>query len=709
MASDDALPHGRPSCRTQRAFQDIPLPDQRSFFGSKSSKKSLHKTSGDKLVWFSPVHSPLLSPVREKTPTLKKKVRQSSIFSIQSRGKGSIESEEPTSPKVSCIGQVRAHRKDKDPVADAVKKKSSQSKPGSMSPARFFASPGRASKWGSLFGSRKDSPRSPLGYGEGEVSCLGLPFENRSALQTDKTCDFLARSLDLYEEECRSSDITYQNKVTQSSRSVSDHPLEKQDICASSDGSSGMYTGEELDSCSLASTSFVYSSQQKGTCEMSGIAMASTSDDFDHCQPSTPGNKSHDDHPVKRKALKQKLTYEELPSLHCGAFTKQNLKISVEVVPETWLWRNGERLRPDSTSHLSCIPDRSESTSREDLQKTQLDEPNMPVSPCGNTHAFTRNADNSTDRQILPGQCCVPGSGNANTPGGTNDSSEAAIALPLVGSKCQILDVEDEKKNNAQHNLMVEPCQSRVAASSCCTDSDAVKEKSEKFRSFALCQDGVLFVQSSVGFECEAKGAQIEKQQMQRSFAGCQDGAHGVQSSVGFECEAKGAQNGKQQVHFGYPKNEADVENQDMLGSWAVKPVHQTVRRTGVGVGKENYRSACLQSFEKSLPSLHIKEEGKQIWSILKGRKNEGFPAPPFSALILLGYDQSNASKDMGCKDEELLKGILELGRLSFHGSGKHYQALNSDAAFNRSRSVTSHRTVIRLQRCNSDPCRSSG
>ncbi|KAI5056158.1 hypothetical protein GOP47_0029679 [Adiantum capillus-veneris] len=668
MASEEAPPHGRYWGRPPRAFQDIPTSEQRSFFGSNSSKKTQQKTMNDKLVWFSPVHSPLLSPAREKTlQSVKKKVRQSSIFSIQSRGKGSIEAEEPTSPKVSCIGQVRAHRKDKDPFADAVKKKSSQSKPGSMSPARFFASPGRASKWGSLFGSRKDSSQSSSGYGEGEVSCFALPFESRSGVQTDKTCAFLARTLDPY-LEARSSDDLYKNKLMQSSKSVSNYQFKKQGNDAAADGYIGTHARDEVDSHMSTSTGFGRISQRNGAYEMSGTAMTTGIDNSVVCQRSSLENSSNDDRDHgKHIASRQKLTYEELPSLHCGAFTKQNMKISVEVVPETWLWRNGERLRPDSTSHLSCIPDQSVSTSREDSQKAQRDEPNMPLSPCGDTQSCARDAEECADQQILIGSHLLSSGSGSRT-------FVKANAIPVDDSTCQLLDSEDERKNATQHTSLIEPSQSHVA-SPCCTHIAAVKEKNGELR----------------------------------SSAGCQGGANGVQSSPGFGSGTNGTPSGKQQVHFEKLKSEADVvKSRGTLGTSEVKPGHQTVRRVGGDVGKENYSIAFPQLFERSRPSVNSKEDGKQFWSMFKGRKNEAFSGQPFSALILVGYDQSTASKGMGCKDEELLKGILEVGRLSLQCSGKYFQVLNSDAAFNRSRSVTSHRTVIRLQRCNSDPCRSS-
>lgn len=660
MAAEEAPPHGRSSSRAPRPFRDIQASEARSFFASKSSKKSQQKIPSDKLVWFSPVHSPLLSPAREKTlQSVKKKVRQSSIFSIQSRGKGSIEAEEPTSPKVSCIGQVRAHKKDKDPFSDAVKKKSSQSKPGSMSPARFFASPGRSSKWGSLFGSRKDScasTPSSSGYGEGGVSCFGLPFEARSAFQTDKTCAFLARSLDLFEER-GNLDNFHKDKEAQLSR---DYGFEKQGMYAVADGCTGGPTHHEVESHACAATSFSnYSSQHEEAYVMACASMPNESEhhgkklttNYEPRQNASFEKSAHEDcHRGKSPASKQRLTYEELPSLHCGPSSKKNMKVSVEVVPETWLWRNGERLRLDGTSHLGCVPEQSVSTGREHVENVQQGgEANMAISPCCESQVDSRVAEECVDHQVLPFQSQLADIGTLDKLGQSGDSLVEAESVPVVA--CQPVDANDQKKDD-----------SHVAALPYCTHTAPLKEKSEESRTSRGSQGG-----------------------------------------------ANGAQNGKERVHFEKPESVADVEkNRGVSGSFVVKPGQQMLRRIGVDVGKENYSIALPQLLEKSLPSLHSKEDGKRLWSIFKSRKSDPYSAQPFSALILVGYDQCAASKDTGRKDEELLKGIIEVGRLSFHGSGKYFQVLNSDAAFNRSRSATSHRTVVRLQRCNSDPCRPS-
>ncbi|KAH7302318.1 hypothetical protein KP509_23G067100 [Ceratopteris richardii] len=144
-----------------------------------------------------------------------------------------------------------------------------------------------------------------------------------------------------------------------------------------------------------------------------------------------------------------------------------------------------------------------------------------------------------------------------------------------------------------------------------------------------------------------------------------------------------------------------------MPGISDVKWGQPYLNRFDIGLGKENYSIALPQLLEKSISSLHSVEDGKRFWNIFKSKRSKPLSPQPFGAVILLGYDQSTSLKDTRQSDEELLKGILEVGRLSFHGSGKHFQVLKGDTGFNRSRSATSHRTVMRLQRCNSDPCRS--
>eukprot|EP00250_Pteridium_aquilinum_P017569 c23689_g2_i1 orf=229-2067(+) len=611
MAAEETLPYGRSPSRASRIGQDTVTLDKRSFFGQKSSRKSQQKTTSDKLVWFSPVHSPLLSPGREKAVQIaKRKVRPSSIFSIQSRAKGSIEeAEEPTSPKVSCIGQVRAHKKDKDPFADASKKKIPQSKPGSMSPARFFASPGRSSKWGSLFGSRKDSCASPSSTGYGvdyQVERQNNPWA----------------AVDGYFDRYTHDEADPHVFVEARAPAGVDHniPLKK--------GASAY--------------------------EKSHVTHDVKSCDADrHAGPdkSLQEQRHHGKPPIS----KQRLTYEELPSLHCSASAKQNMKISVEVVPETWLWRNGERLRPDSTSHLNSVPDRSTSTSREEPQKAQEEEVNTPASPHSQAQPCIREAEECADYQILLSQPENTSSKANIKEDKSSFTSVDAGLLPIDDTTYKSM-VGNEKKNDAQQNCTDESHQLHLVSLPPRTHMGAPEEKL-------------------------------------RSRDGGSGGNH--QARVLLHCDKL--------------KGEVDLEkHQFLLGSSDVKSGHhRTLRRVGLDVGGQNY--GFPQLAEKKLSSNHSNEDGKRLWSIFKGRKSEAFSAQPFSALILVGYDQPiNSTGHKVTNDEELLKGILEVGRLSFHGTGKYFQVLKSDAEFIRSRSATSHRTVIRLQRCNSDPCRPS-
>eukprot|EP00249_Psilotum_nudum_P029169 c39565_g1_i1 orf=1-660(-) len=96
---------------------------------------------------------------------------------------------EPTSPKVTCIGQVRVKQKQSRTWETVMQEFESfreevfrklKIKVVSSSPRRSCSSPSRSLKWGPLFGSKKESnshvwPRFPLHF-----SCFGLPCDTRT-------------------------------------------------------------------------------------------------------------------------------------------------------------------------------------------------------------------------------------------------------------------------------------------------------------------------------------------------------------------------------------------------------------------------------------------------------------------------------------------------------------------------------------------------
>lgn len=609
MAAEETPSYGRSSSRVSRAVQETSL-EQRSLFGNTTAKKSQQKAASDKLVWFSPVRSPLLSPARDKTLQMsRKKVRNSSIFSIQSRAKGSVEAEEPTSPKVSCIGQVRASKNDRDPCADLGKKKIPVSRPGSVSPARFFTSPGRASKWGSLFGSRKDSCCTP------SLSVYSGDYQPEKPDARGATGSYFDR----YTHDAAESRVFGEAR----SFAAAKHNISRKDGASASEKLYDLDIHED------------YKDSKKVTM---------------HVEPDHTGKGVGPEVPLqehqrsgKSPVSKQRLTYEELPSLHCGASMKPNMKISVEVVPETWLLRNEERSRPNSNLQSCYVPECSTNTSREDYQEAQGEQMSSPKSPRSKAQPHTTEGEQCAHIQDISDLTSV-GTGSA--------------LMDNFTCKPSLVDGDREVDKRIRH---VDEASVTVPS---CSVANVCEEESKGIR--------------SSGDEGGAHGPQLDKHQPLRSES---------------------------------PEGEADVEKlRTLLGSSElIKNRHRRLRRVSPDVGKKNFGIAIPQLFDKKSPSSA--EDGKHLRSIFKGRKSDAFTAQPFSALILVGYDSPIASKDGVVKsshDEELLKGILEVGRLSFHSSGRYFQVLKGDAAFIRSRSATSHRPAITLPRCNSDPCRPS-
>ena len=73
-----------------------------------------------------------------------------------------------------------------------------------------------------------------------------------------------------------------------------------------------------------------------------------------------PSSKLHGGAPtLAQHGVTHKSTYEQLPPLQSGICNIQDLKVSLEVVPETWLARDGERLRAGAARAQPCLPDHS--------------------------------------------------------------------------------------------------------------------------------------------------------------------------------------------------------------------------------------------------------------------------------------------------------------------------------------------------------------
>ncbi|KAH7278081.1 hypothetical protein KP509_38G023400 [Ceratopteris richardii] len=501
-----------------------------------------------------------------------------------------------------------------------------------MSPARFFMSPGRSTKWGSLFGSRKDSrsstPRSSV-YSEGEVSCFGWAFESRSMLHTDRTCAFLARSLNALHEYRSSEDICSiescsdaQNNVytVQTSERVDSDSL----LTAIGEGCSSHMNeayGHDRSCASLAVEGHddeqKFSVQPEPCCSKESLV-----EDYNHDKPP-----------------KQKFMYNELPSLYCASSASQNMKISDDIVPETWLWRACERLQTDTASHLSCGSKQNMASSREDSETAKQVEVNCSPSSSAKPQDFTRIAQAVYQRTGL---------------------HNPHVDVSCSHTECTTDDEPVTKHDETNNNL-------EVSSRTECRHSDTtllpsfvnipvalLKEDREKFMGFSGFDEGIMHSDN----------------REHKAF-----------------CEKLELEKGLQEPYH-------------------LKTSHRMMRQCVVDIGKEKYTIAFPQLYGKNQSPLSV-EDGKQSWCIFKNR-SRAYPPQSFSALILLGYNQSVSLKDVQNSDEEFLKGIFELGRLSFKGSSKYLQVLKADTAFNRSRSATSHRTLIRLQRCNSDPCRSS-
>ncbi|KAI5079003.1 hypothetical protein GOP47_0006674 [Adiantum capillus-veneris] len=148
--------------------------------------------NSEKLILLAAVSSPLLSPGRERAKRVRKQPKQSSIFAFSRKAKVSIEAEEPSSPKVSCIGKVKASKN----TCGSNTKERQQNKPHASS---------KRVKWASLFSLRRGShcseSRGPP-CGGSEVSRFGLPsWELAFFCSGERSCGAVfAKSLILLQE-----------------------------------------------------------------------------------------------------------------------------------------------------------------------------------------------------------------------------------------------------------------------------------------------------------------------------------------------------------------------------------------------------------------------------------------------------------------------------------------------------------------------------
>lgn len=166
---------------------------------SKSTCGVAEIVNSEKLVWLAAVSSPLLSPGSERAKIVRKKSKQRSIFALARRAKVSIEAEEPISPKVSCIGQVRTGEKSYGSAVEIKTDKRQQFRPASSSPGRILSNFRKQFKWASLFSlcrhTHHASPSCPA-YGGSEVSRFGLRSYDSSSFCNPESCGTsLAKSL----------------------------------------------------------------------------------------------------------------------------------------------------------------------------------------------------------------------------------------------------------------------------------------------------------------------------------------------------------------------------------------------------------------------------------------------------------------------------------------------------------------------------------
>ncbi|MCO5598200.1 hypothetical protein L7F22_052292 [Adiantum nelumboides] len=146
----------------------------------------------EKLILLAAVSSPLLSPGRERAKLLRKKSKHSSSFAFPRKAKASIEAEEPSSPKVSCIGQVKTNKNNCGSQTDKRKQFNTHT---------FL----KEYKWLSFFSLCRDTRSSPSRgppCGGREVSRCGLPACESSFFCTPvRSCGVpFAKSLILLQE-----------------------------------------------------------------------------------------------------------------------------------------------------------------------------------------------------------------------------------------------------------------------------------------------------------------------------------------------------------------------------------------------------------------------------------------------------------------------------------------------------------------------------